>query len=108
MPGFSPRIKAKKGRFGVGGLPAVIRILSAVVNSVGSPATFTLDASGTATDPELGNVSASIAWSSDVDGALGTGASISSVPLSAGPHVITATFDDGTNIVTATRNVTAA
>jgi hypothetical protein len=49
---------------------------------------------GTASDPEQGDLSASLVWSSDVDGALGTGASVSPT-LSPGPHVITAQVTDG-------------
>lgn len=50
--------------------------------------------SGTATDPEDGSLSASISWSSSLDGNLGSGASISSTTLSAGTHTITATVTD--------------
>ena len=48
---------------------------------------------GTATDPEDGNISANINWSSDLDGGLGTGASISAT-LSVGVHTITASVTD--------------
>ncbi|MCP4994321.1 MAG: calcium-binding protein [Gammaproteobacteria bacterium] len=56
---------------------------------VGETITFT----GTATDPEDGDQSEGIQWSSDIDGALGTGASID-VVLSEGPHVVTADVTD--------------
>ena len=49
---------------------------------------------GSAMDAEDGNISSSINWSSNRDGALGTGASISST-LSAGVHMITASVTDG-------------
>ena len=49
--------------------------------------------SGSATDAEDGNLSAKIAWTSSVDGALGTGASLSKV-LSAGTHTLTAQVSD--------------
>ena len=49
---------------------------------------------GSAMDAEDGNLSSSIHWSSSRDGALGTGASISST-LSAGVHMITASVTDG-------------
>ncbi len=50
--------------------------------------------SGTANDVEDGDVTASIEWSSDLDGVLGTGASIAVSDLSVGEHVITATATD--------------
>ncbi len=50
--------------------------------------------SGTATDAESGNLTASIQWTSDRDGAIGTGASFSKANLSPGPHVITAKVTD--------------
>jgi hypothetical protein len=49
---------------------------------------------GTATDAEDGDLSASLAWVSDRDGALGTGASITRSDLSLGAHVITASVTD--------------
>jgi hypothetical protein len=55
----------------------------------GESITFT----GTATDTQDGNISSSIEWTSDLDGALGTGASISTT-LSVGTHLITADVTD--------------
>lgn len=49
--------------------------------------------SGTASDTEDGNLSSSIGWSSNLDGSLGSGASIGAV-LSVGSHVVTATVTD--------------
>jgi hypothetical protein len=48
---------------------------------------------GSANDAEDGNLSSSISWSSNLDGSLGTGASVSSV-LSVGNHTITAAVSD--------------
>jgi hypothetical protein len=48
---------------------------------------------GTATDPEDGNIAASLVWTSDRDGALSTGASFMRT-LSNGNHVITASVVD--------------
>ena len=48
---------------------------------------------GTATDPEDGDLGAAISWSSDLDGNLGTGGSIS-VNLADGTHEITASVTD--------------
>src|SRR6185295_11748671 len=49
---------------------------------------------GTATDPEQTDLSAAIDWTSDLDGSLGTGASVSVSTLQSGTHVITATIVD--------------
>ena len=51
-----------------------------------------LQLSGSATDLEDGDLSSQIAWSSDLDGPLGTGAP--SVSLSVGEHVLTAEVTD--------------
>lgn len=56
----------------------------------GASVTFT----GTATDPEDGSLNSSIAWSSSIDGLLGTGASITTSALSNGVHTITASATD--------------
>jgi len=57
----------------------------------GSTVTFT----GTSMDAQEGDLGAGIAWSSDMDGALGTGASLGVSSLSLGTHVITASSTDG-------------
>ncbi len=49
---------------------------------------------GDANDIEDGDLSASIEWSSSIDGALGTGASITTSNLSVGTHTITASVTD--------------
>ena len=48
---------------------------------------------GTATD-EDGDLAASLAWSSSLDGAIGSGASFSTTTLSLGSHTITASVTD--------------
>jgi hypothetical protein len=53
----------------------------------------TITFTGTATDTEDGNISAKIAWSSSLDGVLGTGQTISKI-LSAGTHLVTASVKD--------------
>ncbi|MCP4127151.1 MAG: hypothetical protein GY753_08830 [Gammaproteobacteria bacterium] len=50
--------------------------------------------SGSASDAEDGDLSSSLSWSSDIDGAIGTGASFTSTALSLGTHVITASVTD--------------
>ncbi len=59
----------------------------------GQAITFT----GTATDAEDGDLSASIVWSSSADGALGTGPSLTLSSLSAGAHTISAEVVDSDN-----------
>src|SRR5207244_1656876 len=56
----------------------------------GSPVAF----AGPATDVEDGDLGARIAWSSDQDGALGTGPSVTAGALGVGAHVITARVSD--------------
>jgi PKD repeat protein len=56
----------------------------------GDPITFT----GTASDTEDGDISASISWTSDLDGSIGTGTSVSRSDLSVGTHTITASVID--------------
>ena len=67
----------------------------------GDSVTFT----GTADDVEDGNLSASIEWSSSIDGALGTGASITTSNLSIGAHTITASVTDSGSL-TSTDTIT--
>ncbi len=56
--------------------------------------------SGTASDTEDGDISASIQWSSSVDGAMNTGASINTSTLSVNTHTITATVTDSSSVST--------
>ena len=58
--------------------------------TTGSSVTF----SGSASDAEDGNLSSQIAWSSSLDGALGTGATITTSNLSIGTHTISANATD--------------
>lgn len=52
--------------------------------------------SGSASDPEDGNLSSSISWSSNLDGNLGSGASVNAT-LSVGTHTVTASVTDSGN-----------
>ena len=54
----------------------------------------TVSFSGTASDPEDGDLTASIAWTSSLDGAIGTGGSFSTSTLSMGTHTITSSVTD--------------
>ena len=68
----------------------------------------TVHFAATAIDPDSGLLDGSaIAWSSHLDGALGTGDSFPYAGLSMGPHVISAVADDGAGgVITATRAIT--
>jgi subtilisin family serine protease len=57
--------------------------------TAGSAVTFT----GSASDPETGSCTASLVWTSSLDGQIGTGGSFSKM-LSAGTHTITASVTD--------------
>jgi hypothetical protein len=49
---------------------------------------------GTASDPEDGDLTANLLWSSDLDGPIGSGGSFTLSTLSLGTHMITATVTD--------------
>ncbi len=69
----------------------------------GDAVTFT----GSASDTEDGNLSSSIAWSSSINGALGSGSSITTSNLSVGTHTITASATDSGGLTgSASRSVT--
>jgi hypothetical protein len=52
-----------------------------------------VEIAGTATDLEDGDLSPSLSWTSDLEGAIGSGGAISTI-LSPGPHVLTASVVD--------------
>ncbi|OQY86959.1 MAG: hypothetical protein B6D40_00350, partial [Anaerolineae bacterium UTCFX3] len=86
-----------------GNVPPQLFITAPVNNSVfmqGANVTFT----GTANDLQDGNLSANIQWSSSIDGALGTGSSVSTNALSVGIHIITAQVTDSDNL-TSTKTI---
>ncbi len=67
---------------------------------------------GSASDDEDGDISANLSWSSDLDGAMGSGASFNTTALSAGTHTITASVtdsagDSGNASITVTINPSA-
>jgi len=68
---------------------------------------------GSASDPEDGDLTASLSWSSSLDGAIGTGGSFSTSPLSVGTHTITASVTDsggapGSDAITVTIEAAAS
>ncbi|RMD82315.1 MAG: hypothetical protein D6820_03875 [Lentisphaerae bacterium] len=87
--------------------PPQVRITTPANNSSyeeGTSITFT----GSADDAEDGTLSgSSLVWTSDLDGRLGTGASITTNTLSVGTHVITLTATDSSGLTgTATVTIT--
>ncbi|MCP4653924.1 MAG: hypothetical protein GY856_00755, partial [bacterium] len=58
--------------------------------TAGDSITFT----GTANDTEDGNITASLSWTSSIDGTIGSGGSFSTTTLSLGTHTITASVTD--------------
>jgi len=113
MPGMSPRIKAKKGRFGAGGLVPIINILSPAdgANVAGSPSTFVVTIE--AYDDIDGDLRSIATLSTQVAGSpstldLGTFAANGTltVNLPAGTYVLTASVTAPTAGATSTDSIT--
>jgi len=83
--------------------PPVVNI-TAPTNGSSFASGVTISFSGTATDLEDGNRTASLVWTSSIDGQIGAGGSFSKV-LSAGTHTIAATATDSGGR-TSTRSIT--
>lgn len=96
------------------GLQDVKQVTLTVLAPVNAPPTVTIAApgagagveqnvpvtfAGSATDPQDGNVSASITWTSNLEGILGTGPSVSKPLTTAGTHTITARATDTGGLV---------
>jgi subtilisin family serine protease len=71
---------------------------SATIGSPSNGSTFSegnsVNFSGNASDSEDGNISASLIWTSNLDGQIGAGASFAISSLSVGTHTITASVSD--------------
>jgi thermitase len=83
-----------------GNSPPLLTITAPANNSafaVGTNITFT----GIASDIQDGNVSANIEWRSNINGNLGTGASVSTNSLTIGAHMITARVTDSGGLTSA-------
>ena len=79
---------------GPGGNTAPTVVVTAPANGSSFPAGQQVSFTGTATDAEDGTLSGSLSWSSSLDGALGTGASVATSTLSVGTHTVTASVTD--------------
>lgn len=94
------------------GVPPSNQPPSAAITSPSNGASFVQGASvafaGTGTDPEDGTLSGSaLAWTSNMDGAIGTGVSFAKTNLSVGVHTITLTVTDANGVTaSAVRTVT--
>lgn len=98
---------------GATGSDSIIVTVTATANaaptvSVTTPingSSFTAGASvnfvGTASDPEDGDLTASISWSSNLDGTLGSGGSVTTSALSVGNHTVTASVTDSGGLTAA-------
>jgi hypothetical protein len=78
---------------GPGNTPPTVTI-TAPANGASVAQGSSVNFTGTATDPEDGTISASLSWSSSINGSIGSGASFSTSALSAGTHTITASVTD--------------
>ncbi|MEQ1852352.1 MAG: hypothetical protein ABMA01_12255, partial [Chthoniobacteraceae bacterium] len=90
--------------------PPVVTI-TAPSNGASFSSGIAVTLAGTANDTQQGNMNAAINWSSNINGALGTGASISVSSLSVGAHTITASVTDSgslTGTASITVNITAS
>jgi subtilisin-like proprotein convertase family protein len=99
----------------IGGIPAgpVNQAPTVTITAPADSSTFTEGESvtftGTADDPESSNISGVIVWDSNIDGNIGTGASVTTSALSAGIQIIKAEATDsdgksGSDSITVTVN----
>lgn len=114
MAHMSPRLKARRNRFGAGGVAPSVKITSPASNYLlllaGSPSTLAV--TGEANDDVDGDVSANIVWTSDKElsssplapTVLGTGAAADLALTVVGVHKITATITATTGSPLASRS----
>jgi len=69
--------------------------IAAPADGTSSPPGQALTFAGSASDPEEGNLTANLQWTSTIDGVLGSGGSFTTSTLSLGTHWITASVTDG-------------
>lgn len=97
-PSVAPTVDFSDYLDGPDGNPVPNTAPDIVINSPANDSGFvtgvTVTFTASATDTEDGDLSSTIRWSSDQDGALGTGADLNTDTLSTGTHTITATVTD--------------
>lgn len=106
MPGMSPRIKAKKGRFGLDGLAPLLNLVSFATTATNLVGQTGFEAN--ANDDLDGVLTASITWTSDLDGLLGTGGTPTLTFTTVATHTVTVEVTDGTNVVSTTFQIAVA
>jgi extracellular elastinolytic metalloproteinase len=79
---------------GGGGNTVPVVAISSPADGAGFTEGDAVTFSGSATDFEDGDLSGSLAWTSSLDGSIGSGASFTTSTLSTGSHTITATVTD--------------
>ena len=80
-------------------------MISSPESGASFPALTNVTFAGSAMDAEDGNISLNIAWSSSMNGSIGTGSSFSKGNLSPGQHTITASVTDS-SLSTVTKQIT--
>ncbi|MCC7229355.1 MAG: S8 family serine peptidase [Fimbriimonadaceae bacterium] len=92
-------VAAQGGGGGGGNTAPTVQIMSpgnGAAVALGSSVAF----QGAANDSEDGNLNASIQWTSNIDGAIGTGGTLSTTSLSLGSHTIVASVTDSGGLTT--------
>ncbi len=77
-----------------GGNTAPVVNITAPANGSSFNQGVSVNFTGTATDTQDGTISANLAWTSSINGSIGSGASFSTSTLSVGSHTITASVTD--------------
>jgi hypothetical protein len=91
--GAAPDLGWFESGFGPDNQPPTVRITAPADGSIFMEGE-SIDFSGTATDPEDGDLTAELSWMSSLDGVVGTGGFFSRDDLFPGTHTITATVTD--------------
>jgi len=88
--GLAPAQKAKKGRFGAAGT-APDMLITGFADELVTAVADTTSFVATASDAVDGDITATIDWTSDLDGSVGTGGTPSITLTTLGTHVMTVT-----------------
>ena len=95
---FDPVLVAGSGDGGGNTAPSVN--IDSPANGASFPSGSSISFAGSASDAEDGDLTGSLAWTSDLDGPLGSGGSISAVLTTVGTHTITASITDSGGLST--------